>query len=136
MNESNQSYAIIDGELLARFILFKSYIRADNTIRPDAFIPAPHVELSVTRINNLPEMQLWDIGDNIASQSGRKLVGRGDVFSIQFMVQGLQVVAAPVPENPYHANVADWPKEKQNQKLIAVEIAAAAKFTAKTDNLI
>jgi hypothetical protein len=38
----------------------------------------------------------------------------------------LQVVAAPVPENPNHANVIDWPAEKSAQKIIAQQIAEAA----------
>jgi hypothetical protein len=43
-----------------------------------------------------------------------------------FQRQELHVVAAPLLENPNHANVTGWPGEKPAQKIIAQQISAAA----------
>jgi hypothetical protein len=63
------------GEWLARFIYYQRYIRQDRTIRPDAFIPHPYPELSVTRHLQLSETQIWEIGRNVAEQIGQPLRG-------------------------------------------------------------
>lgn len=113
-------------EQLARFILYRSHLRQDGTVRPDTFIPHPQNELSVTRHLQLSVLELWKIGQDIARQIGKTLHGRADVQVFVFQNQGLRVVAAPVSENPNHANVVGWPSEKPAQKIIAQEIAAAA----------
>lgn len=115
------------GEWLARFIHFKSYIRQDRTIRPNAFIPHPHPNLSVTRHLQLSEWEIWEVARNVARQTNKPLYGRVDVQARVFQQQQLIVIADPVlPGNPNHANVTGWPEEKPAQKSIAQEIAAAA----------
>jgi hypothetical protein len=113
-------------EWLARFIHYQRYIRQDRTIRPDAFIPYPYPDLSVTRHLQLSEIQLWEIGQDVARQVGQTLRGRADVQVSVFRRQELNVVEAPLVENPNHANVTGWPAEKPAQKVIAQQIAAAA----------
>lgn len=41
MNGSDEPARVETGELLARYLLQGSHMRADLTIRPDAFIPHP-----------------------------------------------------------------------------------------------
>lgn len=113
-------------EWLARFILYKRYIRENRTVREDAFIPHPRPELSVTRHLQLSESQLWEIGRDVARHSSKTLHGRANVQVFIFQRQDLRIVAAPLPENPNHANVVGWPVEKPAQKIIALQIAAAA----------
>ncbi len=113
-------------EQLARFILNRSRLRPDGTVRPDMFIPYPLNELSVTRHLELSEVELWKIGQDVARQTGKTLHGRADVQAFIFQKQRLRVIAAPILENPNHANVVGWPSEKPVQKTIAQEIAAAA----------
>jgi hypothetical protein len=113
-------------EWLARFIHYQRYIRQDRTIRPDAFIPHPYPDLSVTRHLQFSEIQLWEIGQDVARQIGQTLRGRADVQVSVFRRQELNVVEAPLVENPNHANVTGWPAEKPAQKVIAQQIAAAA----------
>ncbi len=119
-------------EWLARFILYKRYIREDSTVRPDAFIPHPYPDLSVTRHLQVSENQLWEIGWRVARQARKTLHGRADVQASVFQRQELRVVAAPLPDNPNHANVIGWPAEKPAQKIIAQQIAAAAGRTLET----
>ena len=113
-------------EWLARFILNRVHLRHDRTVRQDAFIPHPYPDLSVTRHLQLSGTQLWEIGWDVAREIGRPLLARADVQAFVFQRQKLRVVAAPLPENPNHANVTGWPVGKPAQKIIAQQIAAAA----------
>jgi hypothetical protein len=60
------------------------------------------------------------------SRLANRYGGRADVQVSVFQRQELHVVAAPLPENPNHANVTGWPAEKPAQKIIAQQIAAVA----------
>lgn len=119
-------------EVLARFVVQSSHIRRSNqSIKPDAFIPHPYPDLSVTRHLSAVDAELWAVGEQVAATSGKTLYGRGDFQASVCLIQRLVVRAAPVAGNPNHANVSGWPSDKPAQKSIAQEIAAAAMFVAK-----
>ena len=126
-DEGTASSPIGNNERLARFILNRTHIRQDRTVKQDAFIPHPHRDLSVTRHLQLSEAQLWEIARGVARQTSKRLHGRADVEAAVFLRQELRIIADPIlPENPNHANVTGWPAEKPAQKIIAQQIAAAA----------
>jgi hypothetical protein len=119
-------------ERLARFILASNWIRkADQTIKPDAFIPYPYPNLSVTRHGNLPEPALWRVGQDIAIARPATLYGRADFCVAAVKRQSLDVVSQPEANNPNHANVTGWPADKPAQKIIAQELAAKAHFVPR-----
>jgi hypothetical protein len=115
---------VLSDELLARFILQRNRIRYDRTVKPDAFVPHPYRELSVTRHINLDDPTIWRIGYAVAESAKKTLHGRADVRARVFAANTLQVTAAPTPSNANHANVTDWPINKAEQKSIAQKIAA------------
>ncbi len=123
-------------EVLARFVFSSRHLRmSDNTIKPDAFLPHPHTELSVTRHRDASESELWGAGREVAEFRQRTLHGRGDIVADAFLERDLGLCAAPVigdanlPDNPNHANVTGWPKnDRGRQRLLALEIAAQAKL--------
>jgi hypothetical protein len=123
---------ISSGELLARFITVDKWVRADRTVRQDAFIPPRDLQLSVTRHVNLAEAELWNIGQRVADQVAKipkaPLYGRADLRVAQVAAQNLNTDPAPLADNPNHAHITGWPTEKPAQKLIAQELAAAAVF--------
>ena len=119
---------VADEELLARFIIHRSHVRSDGTVRPEAFIPYKQVELSVTRHRELPESELWGAGELVAQKLGKTLVGRADNQAVTFRTCGLQVVPTPLDDDANHADVIDWPAEKSDQKALALEIAKEARF--------
>ena len=125
MTDEETAKSVSPDELLARFSLYKSHLRQDWTVKPDAFIPHPWPELSVTRHLLLLENELWMIGWIVARQTARTLHGRADFPAAVVQQHKLQVVAAPVPDNPNHANITGWPPDKPAQKAIAQEIAAS-----------
>lgn len=131
MNPSAVEQPVAEAEWLARYIVRKQHVRRDGTVKPDPFIPFKYVELSVTRHLELSEQRIWDIGDRVASQTNTQLQGRADAQASVYMQQRLRVVAAPVEHNPNHANVVDWPSDKQAQKEIALEIVKCVRYKAK-----
>lgn len=129
-------------EPLARFILSSRHIRGSTDgIKPEAFIPHPHTELSMTRHRDATEDEVWAAGTAIATYQQRRLQGRGDVAANAFIKQDLSIQAAPLlghaslPDNPNHANVTGWPKDdKGQQRLLALEIAAQARLVRPSDH--
>jgi hypothetical protein len=112
-------------EPLARYILYGRYIRYDGTVKPEAFIPHPYQELSVTRHYGLTGPDLLHIGKTIAKETGKNLHGRADIITQIIISLNLTLKLAPLPDNPNHVNISNWPQEKSLQKSIAQEIAAS-----------
>lgn len=108
-------------ELLARFIVSSKWYRADQTIKPEAFLPHPEGKLSVTRHSGITKTELWQIGREVALSRQANLHGRTDLLAGDCRKQGLHVVPDEPPKN--HVHVENWPSEKSAQKMIALELA-------------
>lgn len=118
-----------NSEVLARFSTQSNHFRiSDQTVKQDAFIPPATRQLSVMRHLYASELEIWMVGRNVAGVGSRRLYGRADIKVQDCLRQGLQVVAAPISGNANHADIVDWPTEKPQQKIIAAELAATAKF--------
>ncbi len=125
MTQELQAAAVADEEHLARFILFHRWVRtSNNTVRPDAFIPHPHPDLSVTRHLNLTDDAIWFAGQNVATATQTTLNGRADLTAVTLRNNQLEPNPDPVNGNPNHVNVTGWPPDKASQKIIALELAA------------
>ena len=129
MTTSELQISVLPDETLARFILQSCHIRkGDNTVKPEAFVPHPYQDLSVTRHLGLTQAEIWTVGEDVARQTGKNLHGCADNQASSYLDQALQVLPDPTPSNPNHANVVGWPQEKAMQKIIALEIAARSSF--------
>lgn len=123
-------------ESVARFVFSKRYLRTtDNTVKPEAFIPHPYADTSVTRHRDATVEELWNEGRRIEVERRKSsgldvtLYGRADSVVTSFIAEGLSVVHDPViPENPNHAIVTGWPSDKSAQKAKAMQISIDAKF--------
>ncbi len=120
-------------EMTARFVVSKRHVnRQTLTLKANAFVPHPYEELSVTRLIEITEDEIWEVGNHIAAARTppRTLRGRGDVLAATYMGQKLEVISDPVDSNPNHANVTGWPSadDEAGQVMIAKEIAAVANF--------
>jgi len=118
-------------EWLARYILRREHVRPDGTVKADPFIPYKRVELSMTRHLALEESEIWKIGQIVADKRSSTLFGRADTQTRVFLRHRLRVAGAPLVDDPNHANVVDWPPDKQAQKEIAVEIVKHVKYKPK-----
>jgi len=135
MTQPQSVPAVSADGLLARFVTDAGWVRADKTIRQDAFIPPRDLNLSVTRHLNLSQQELWKLGQKVVDAiSGRRsaaLHGRADLPESQVSKLRLSTKPFPVAGNPNHAHITGWPPDKPAQKSIAQQLAAAAKFVAK-----
>lgn len=118
--------SIEETELLARYVMQSRLFRSDRTVKPNLFIPHPYQELSVTRHRHATEAEIWQIGVNVATQQQRTLYGRSDILTKNCLVESLRVAAKPFPDNPNHADIEGWPLAKEDQKAIALKLAASA----------
>ena len=119
---------IPDDERLARFILDARCIRANGGIKPDAFIPSPHTELSVTRRASLTTQEIWERGEQVAASRKKPLIGKACVFAKDVRTTKLEVVPHPLPGNPEHASIRGWLPDKSQQKMVAQLLAMNAKY--------
>jgi hypothetical protein len=119
---------VADHERISRFLFFKRWFaRQAQRVKPDAFIPHPYIELSVSCSDGLTETEIWKVGWETAEarSDGRPLLGRGDLIAKDFREQALHVDRDDIPK--YHANVRGWPANgKDAQRMTAIELAARA----------
>lgn len=125
-----------DDEMLARFITSSKWFRSTSqTVKQDAFIPYPYPDLSVTRHQSLSEREIWEIGRKISDARPANLHGRADVSAGEARKQKLTVESKPVPDNLNHACISGWPTDKPAQKILALELAAAANFVPRPQEI-
>jgi hypothetical protein len=118
------SEMIVETEPLSRYILNKAYLRADGSVRWNAFIPTKSGETSVYRIFALSEYEIWKLGkEYVANHQQKQLLGRADFTCHDVIEIGLAAVSAPHP-HPRHANLTRWPAEKPEQRLFAMKLEA------------
>lgn len=116
-------------EGLTRFVFSSSHFSVENwRIRHNAFLPLEG-ETSVSRITGLSIEDIWEIGEDVAVARKQTLHARGDIQAAKVFAIGLKVSPAEPP--PRHAVIVDWPKEKSEQKLKAMELAGSATLTLR-----
>lgn len=115
-------------ETLSRFLVQRSDVRADHTLRPNRFIPPPDNKLSVTRDLNASPEEIWAIGKSVAEKNNQRLYGSGDLKAKIYRQHGLSPNPAPVEGNPNHIDVEGWPQSKDAKKMIALGLASSATF--------
>ena len=91
-------------------------------------MPNQNGETSVYRINDLTIQQIYEIGQlHVAEPLCKRLLGRADIAASSILKQDLKVEPEPRP-HPRHANIVEWPADKSEQKMIALELAAEAQL--------
>ena len=123
-------------ESLGRYLPEDSYFsRANNTVKPKAFMPPSDLKLSVFRIDDLQLEEIWEIGQKhvIDKMSKPKvLYGLADIKV--FRVQEKNLKVDPDNKPIRHANIVGWPEGPENKarrQSIAQELAAEAELKLK-----
>ncbi len=90
-----------DGEELTRFVVDRRHIRrSDNTVHHNAFMPARDDTLSVYWITELPDAEVWDIGNtHVAPYRGKPIIGRADLNSLVVYGESLRVQTLGAQQN-------------------------------------
>lgn len=120
---------VAPSELVARFLLYSNcYASLAKRVKYPAFLPARDMNTSVFRVSTLSENEIWKIGkDDVAKKREKKLHGRADIKAKDILEVGL-AVEPETSSHPLHANIVNWPLEKQKQNLFAMKLAERAKL--------
>lgn len=91
-------------------------------------MPNQNGEVSVYRTKDLTCQQINEIGHlHVAEIQNKKLLGRAEIVTSSILKQDLKVEPEPRP-HPRHANIVEWPADKSEHKMIAIELAAEAQL--------
>ena len=123
------------GETISRFI-FSSRQCSGGQAKYAAFLPPQESsEISVYRIQDLTEEEIWKIDDKyVSGLRGKKSHGRADL-NID-LLPNLNLTIDPNGDpHPRHANVCfSEGMMKDNQKLTAMKLAEASIFIPRPDS--
>jgi len=116
---------------VSRFIFDRNQIRKNEPgVKYRAFLPGADGTLSVYRVLNLNDEEIWEIAvRHVEPGRGKKALARGDCLIKVFQQHNLQI--EPDEDPPRHANIVGFPEEKDLQKSITMEIAAQAKLALR-----
>jgi hypothetical protein len=118
---------VLPSETVSRY-LFEGNIRSsDNTIRHSAFIPPSSLKLSVFRIYDLADNDIWNLAvekvEPYRKEAGT-VIGRGDLLVSTVIQENLRVIPDSAPSR--HADVCGWPDDRDERVTIAKVLAAKA----------
>jgi len=98
-------------------------------VKYSAFLPPSNRRLSVFRISNLGENEIWGIGNSIGAEREITLLARADIKAESVMETGLEIESDANP--PLHSNIIGWPDAASEIKLKAIELAEKARLYIK-----
>lgn len=115
-------------ERISRFVVYERWFNAQGLyIKAAAFLPDRYRVTSIFRTTNVSEKDIWQIGATVAAtRQGGALHARGDLPASDVRSTNVDVAAAEPPAR--HGVITGWPQEKDGQKSIAVQLAAAARL--------
>ncbi len=113
-------------ETVSRFLL-KDDLRPDReTIKHSAFMPpSSNPELSVFRVSDLSDQQIWALAAEKVEPARGHIIGRGDLLVSQVVAMKL-TVSPDIDLVSRHANIAGWPADRDLRATIAKDLAALA----------
>ena len=120
---------IDSSEIISRFAYESGYYRRDGTARTKAFEPDRDNEVSVFRIDDLSDAELWALGDEAGSTRAKAAQA-----SIWLSAQAVSVVALRLDiaePPPRHAAIRGWPEDHLRMQAQQA-LASAAKVKLRT----
>jgi hypothetical protein len=109
-------------EKLTRFI----FSSTKGKIRHSVFIPKG-TDISVYRISDLSESEVWAIGRKYVQQGERFIKARADLLAEVVYENDLKVIPDTTPHE-LHANITPFPTDKSARDRIARKLALASQL--------
>ena len=108
---------------LTRFVFHRDHY-SKGCPKPGAFLP-PRDKYAISMLftDGLEDEETWRIGDEVGKDRGKSALARATLSKSSVTAIGLSVELSP-GVHPNHADVGGWPKEKHEQKLIALDLCA------------
>ncbi len=113
----------LQAEIFTRYITSKKHFSAEkNRVKHGAFTPnRKDGNLSVYRVKGLNRDEKLALG---AKHIGDRMKAIAELDGNAFLNKGLKIDPNNTPER--HADIYNWPKAKEDIKIIAIELAARA----------
>jgi hypothetical protein len=109
---------------------------AKGWVSPAAFMPSTKTKAtSVYRTSCCGEGRIWRIGELFVERKRkdeREILARADTQAARVFQEGLRIDAHLLP-HPRHADLANWPDDKAQQKDKALALAQAAILLVRPD---
>lgn len=122
------------GEKLTRFIRYSNHFSVEtNRVKHYAFLPHKNsVELSVFRISELSDNEVWTIGREYVQRGGRPIKARADLSAGDVYENNLEVIPDE-QGHELHASITPFPIEKsladrKTRRTIAMKLAYASEL--------
>jgi hypothetical protein len=112
-------------ETVSRFLLHDEIRAKDSTVRHGAFLPASNLKLSVFRVSSLSDREIWVLAAEKVEPTRGPVIGRGDLSVAQIVENKLKVTPDAVSTSR-HADIVEWPDDRNLRATIAKELAALA----------
>lgn len=84
--------------------------------------------------DGIQEKKIWEIGDIVGKEREKAALAKADLTKSSVLSAGLSVALTP-GLHPLHADVGGWPAEKDEQKLIALDLCAKSKLSLRPATL-
>jgi hypothetical protein len=116
---------ISPSEFVSRYLI-KENIRSDGVVRHGAFIPpAFNLKLSVFRIYDLSDEDIWALAVEKVEPARGKVIGRGDL-RVSGIIENNLLVEPDEDHGSRHADIVGWPNDRNHRATIAKVLAALA----------
>jgi hypothetical protein len=124
--------------LLSRFIFDKNqYSTERNEAKYNAFLPQPQYpnELSVYEVSDLLDKKVWDLALHV--RVDKTVKARADFLTVHFQDKSNLLLNRLTLENdqdphPRHCNIKNFPTDKSEQILTAMELASISTLKLNT----
>lgn len=134
---------IKDSESITRFLVAdknKHCNLARKEIKAGAFFPSFRMpELSVYRIQDIENEQIWEIADEFVAPNLKGFKGhfeaRADILVENVRKNKLDVISEPTP-HPRHADIINWPKAPTEPSNLEQRSEARELWQAIAQNLL
>ncbi len=111
---------------ISRFLFDGGHIRADKTIKHNAFTPPKNYRLSVYKTDTLTAAQIYQIGSQyVVPLRGKPIKGVAQVHSGHVAAIGLAIDNDGVPHSR-HSNIIGWFEDSTKDRLLAMKLASEA----------
>ena len=109
------------GEILSRFLSQRDQFR-NGIVRHTAFSPPRSQRLSVYWISNVPDLEIWSIGNTYVAPARGPILGCADLNSLVVYENNLAVEVTGEP-HPRHADIINWDTDRRKARLQATKLA-------------
>lgn len=118
-------------ECVSRFIFSKRHFNSQtDRVKYEVFKPPGNLRLSVYIINEISDRDIWQIRDDYVAPLRGPILARADLESEAVKERALRIEPIKHP-HPRHAEIVDWPPEKQKRLAIAKELADVSNLVLK-----